>query len=149
MEYKENPKNYHPGMHSAEHILNQTMDRMFGTGRAFSAHLEKKKSKCDYKIDRPLTEEEIHSVENKVNEVISGSNEIREEFISRQEAESKFNLSRLPEEAGDTIRIIHVGEYDSCPCSGPHVSNTLEIGRFNIISHDFNNGVLRIRYKLS
>jgi hypothetical protein len=29
-------------MHSAEHILNQTMDRMFQCGRCFNAHIEKK-----------------------------------------------------------------------------------------------------------
>jgi misacylated tRNA(Ala) deacylase len=50
----ENKKNYDPEMHTAEHILNGTMVQMFGTGRAFSAHLEKKKSKCDYRIGRNL-----------------------------------------------------------------------------------------------
>ncbi len=45
---------FDPRMHSAEHILNQTMDRMFGCGRCFSAHIEKKKSKCDYHYHRDL-----------------------------------------------------------------------------------------------
>lgn len=35
-------------MHTAEHLLNQTMVRLFNKGRAFSSHIEKKKSKCDY-----------------------------------------------------------------------------------------------------
>jgi len=35
-------KEYDPRMHSAEHILNQTMVRMFNRGRSFSAHIEKK-----------------------------------------------------------------------------------------------------------
>ena len=48
-------KQYHPQMHSAEHILNQTMVRMFNRGRSFSNHIEKKKSKCDYHFDRNLT----------------------------------------------------------------------------------------------
>jgi misacylated tRNA(Ala) deacylase len=74
--------------------------------------------------------------------------DITEQFISRGEAEKEFNLSRLPEDAGDTVRIIRVGDYDSCPCSGPHVNNTREIGHFRIISHDFNEGILRVRFKL-
>jgi misacylated tRNA(Ala) deacylase len=144
----ENRKNYDPRMHTAEHILNGTMVQMFSTGRAFSAHLEKKKSKCDYKINRDLNEDEITGLEKKVNEVIRMHLDITEQFISREEAELKFNLERLPEDSGDTLRIIRVGEYDACPCSGPHVNNTREIGSFRIISHDYNEGVLRIRFKL-
>ncbi len=41
-------KDYDPPMHTAEHVLNQTMIRLFGTGRNFSAHLNRGKSKCDY-----------------------------------------------------------------------------------------------------
>jgi misacylated tRNA(Ala) deacylase len=31
-----------PLMHSTEHILNQTINRIFGCERSFSAHIEKK-----------------------------------------------------------------------------------------------------------
>jgi misacylated tRNA(Ala) deacylase len=144
----ENKKNYDPEMHTAEHILNGTMVQMFNTGRAFSAHLEKKKSKCDYRIGRNLDLTEVRKLEEKVNEVINRHLDITEQFISRGQAEKEFNLSRLPEDAGDTVRIIRVGDYDSCPCSGPHVNNTREIGHFRIISHDFNEGILRVRFKL-
>ena len=41
-------KQEYPPMHTAEHILNQTMIRLFGCGRSRNAHIEKKKSKCDY-----------------------------------------------------------------------------------------------------
>ena len=50
--------------------------------------------------------------------------------------------------AGDKIRIIRIGDYDACPCSGLHVSSTNEIGTFKIISTDHNEGVLRVRFKL-
>lgn len=140
-------KDYHAPMHSAEHILNGTMNNMFGCGRAFSSHVEKKKSKCDYHIARALTAEELQAVEDKVNEVIARNLAITEDFISRAEAEQQFNLSRLPESAGETLRIIRIGDYDACPCIGTHVENTAEIGRFKIISSDYNEGVLRIRFK--
>ncbi|MBU2585996.1 MAG: alanine-tRNA synthetase second additional domain-containing protein, partial [Bacteroidetes bacterium] len=47
-----------------------------------------------------------------------------------------------------TLRIIKIGDYDSCPCSGIHVNSTSEIGRFKIISTSFENDVLRLRFKL-
>ena len=137
-----------PRMHSAEHILNQTMVRMFKCDRSFRAHIEKKKSTCDYHFDRPLTDEEIDDIESKVNQVIDSDSPVREEFLTREEAEAQYNIGRLPEETGDRIRIIKVGDYDACPCIGPHVRSTSEIGRFRIGSVSFEEGVLRIRFKL-
>lgn len=144
----ENPKNYDPRMHSAEHILNQTMVRMFNCGRAFSAHIEKKKSKCDYHFTRNLTDEERAEVEKRVNEVIKSNAPVTESFMSREEAAKEFSFARLPEEATELLRIIQIGDYDRCLCSGVHIGNTNEIGEFKMISSDFNNDVLRVRFKL-
>ncbi|MCH8032967.1 MAG: hypothetical protein IH950_04285 [Bacteroidetes bacterium] len=138
-------KQYHPQMHSAEHILNQTMIRMFNCGRSFSNHIEKKKSKCDYHFERDLTGAEL---ERRVNEVIQNDLKVVEEFISKDDAGKEYNLAKLPDEAVDTIRIIKIGDYDACPCSGLHVSHTNEIGRFKIISTSYNDSVLRVRFKL-
>jgi Ser-tRNA(Ala) deacylase AlaX len=57
-------------------------------------------------------------------------------------------LKRLPEEAGDTVRIISIGDYDSCPCSGIHAASSKAIGVFKIGSSTWENGVLRVRFKL-
>jgi len=135
-------------MHTAEHVLNQTMIRLFGTKRCFSAHIEAKKSKCDYHFDRDLTNEEAINLENKINEVISQDLPVKEEFIIRRLALEKYDLSRLPENDEETIRIITIGDYDSAPCIGPHVKSIKELGKFKIISHDYKEGVLRLRYKL-
>ena len=142
-------KEIDPGMHSAEHILNQTMVRMFSCGRCFRAHIEKKKSKCDYHFDRPLTEQEIKQIEKEVNNVIQADMAVTQEFITKEESQKNYNLERLPQNVGDDIRIVKIGDYDACPCNGVHVNSTKEIGKFQIASASFDNGVLRIRYKLS
>lgn len=141
-------KDYNPEMHSAEHILNQTMVRLFNKGRSFSNHIERKKSKCDYHFDRNLTEEEVETINKKVNEIIKQDLPVTEEFLHREEAITNFKLSQLPDDAGDTIRIIKIGDYDACPCSGVHVASTKEIGKFQIISTSFEEEVLRVRFKL-
>jgi len=137
-----------PRMHSAEHVLNQTMVRMFRCGRCFSSHIERKKSKCDYRFDRVLTEEEIKEIERRVNEVIRDDMSVSEEFVSIAEAEKSYDLVRLPEDPGEEIRIVKIGDYDACPCVGPHVKSTREIGEFRIVSASFGDGVLRVRFKL-
>ena len=142
-------KEIDPRMHSAEHILNQTMVKMFNCNRSFNAHIEKKKSKCDYRFDRTLTEEEISQTEKQVNDIIQADMPVTEDFISREESQKHYNLERLPQDAADDIRIVKIGDYDACPCIGPHVNSTREIGAFRIVSASFENSVLRIRFKLS
>lgn len=141
-------KSTDPRMHSAEHILNQTMVRMFDCGRAFSAHIEKRKSKCDYRFHRGLTESEIAEIQCRVNEVIRANLPITEEMATEAEARQDFSLARLPVDFGDQIRIVRIGGYDACPCIGPHVGSTKEIGEFHISSVSFEDGVLRVRYKI-
>ena len=141
-------KEYDPAMHTAEHILNQTMDRMFACGRSFNAHIEKKKSKCDYRFPRPLTVEEIAAVEAAVNRVIGQNLPVSERMVDRAEAEKAYFTGKLPADAGERIRIITVGDYDACPCIGRHVRSTSEIPGFRLLSTRHENGVLRIRFTL-
>jgi len=142
-------KTVDPKMHSAEHLLNQTMDRIYGCGRCFTAHVEKKKSKCDYRFDHELSDAETEIIESQVNEIIRKDLPVTEVFISLKEARSHYNLEKLPPEAGDAIRIVKIGDYDACPCIGPHVAHTSEIGTMHIISTDYKEGVLRIRFRIS
>lgn len=142
-------KNYDPRMHTAEHILNQTMDRLFVCGRCFSAHVNPDKAKCDYHFDRDLTEAEARDVEARINAVIAADVPVTAETMSRSEAEALFNLTRLPEDADDTLRIIRIGDYDACPCIGEHVERTGVLGAFRLTTHSFENGVLRLRFKLA
>ena len=141
-------KDYDPAMHTAEHILNQTMDRMFACGRSFNAHIEKKKSKCDYRLSRPLAMEEVAAVEAAVNRMIGQNLPVSERRVDRAEAEKAYFTGKLPADAGQWIRIITVGDYDACPCIGRHVRRTSDIPGFQILSASHANGVLRIRFTL-
>lgn len=141
-------KSIDPCMHSAEHILNQTMDRMFNCGRCSNAHIEKKKSKCDYRFNRALSQTDVQEIQTQVNQIIEADLPVTEKYISRSEALANYNTEKLPHDTGDTIRIVQIGDYDACPCIGPHVNSCSEISGFQITSTSFNKGVLRIRFKL-
>ena len=136
-------------MHTCEHILNQTMVRMFGCERSRNAHIERKKSKCDYTLPCLPTEEQIAEIERRVNEVISRQLPVTVEFVTRDNVPQGVDLGKLPADASDTLRIVRIGDYDTCACIGSHVGNTSEIGTFRIISHSFENGTLRLRFKLA
>jgi len=142
-------KDYNPAMHTAEHILNSVMDKMYHCGRSFNSHIESKKSKCDYRMKKPLNDKEIAAIERTVNEIIKLNIPVGERFVSRREADEKYFTGKLPEDAGENIRIITIGNFDACPCIGQHVENTSEIGMFSITSADHTDGILRLRFKLN
>ena len=142
-----NKAEYEPA-HTTEHILNQTMVRMFGCPRSRNAHVEKKKSKCDYILDAEPTPEQVAEIESKINAVIGQNLDVTIEFMARDEAAGLVDLSKLPEDASETLRIVRIGDYDTCACIGAHVQNTSEIGTFKVISHSFENGVWRLRWKV-
>ena len=141
-------KDYYPPMHTAEHILNQTMVRMFNINRSVTNHIERKKSKCDYHFYSDISEKEIRDIENQVNEIINQDLNVTEEWWTYSEATDTFDLSNIPEEKDKKIRVVRVGNYDTCPCIGPHVEKTSQIGTFRITSYTYSNNVLRIRFKL-
>ena len=141
-------KDYCEPMHTCEHILNQTMVRMFGCGRSMNAHIEKKKSKCDYILAEAPTDSQIQELTNKVNGIIDSHLPITIDFLKKDEAAQIVDLSKLPTDATETLRIVRVGDYDACACIGQHIENTSELGKFEIISHDFENGRWRVRFKL-
>jgi Ser-tRNA(Ala) deacylase AlaX len=109
---------------------------------------ERKKSKCDYLLEACPTEDQIAEITSTVNEVIGQNLPIYEEVMTRVEASKIADLSKLPDDASEMLRVIRVGDYDACACIGQHVDNTSELGRFEIISHDFDNGRWRVRFKL-
>ncbi len=135
-------------MHTAEHILNRTMVSIFGCKRSENCHIERKKSKCDFELNEEPTELQIREIEQKVNEIISQNLTVTETSETFNEACNKFNLNRISDAENSSIRIINIGNYDSCPCIGEHVSNTSEIGIFKISTTNYVNRRFRLRFKL-
>ena len=145
----EHNKAEYPPAHTAEHILNQTMVRMFGCSRSRVNQIERKKSKCNYDLATPPTEEQIREIENAVNRVIEADVEVIERYVIRQEVPEGIDLSKLPADASDTLRLVYVGDYDVCPCLGAHVRRTSEIGHFRISSTSYTDGNFRIVFRVA
>lgn len=136
-------------MHTCEHILNATMVRMFGCPRSRNAHIERKKSKCDYLLSAEPTPEQVEAIVRAVNDVIGRNLPVSVDFLTHEEAASLVDLSKLPANASEMLRIVRVGDYDACACAGAHVKSTAEIGRFEILSHDFDGIRWRVRWRVT
>jgi misacylated tRNA(Ala) deacylase len=141
-------KDYFAPGHTAEHILNGTMVNMFGCKRSENCHVERKKSKCDFELQFPPTDDEVKTLEQKIREIISQNIDVIERIYSFEDAVKLFDLHRINKPENSTIRIISIGDYDHCPCIGKHVNNTSEIDDFRITSWNWENGVFRVRFKV-
>lgn len=151
-----------PPAHTAEHLLNQVMVRMFGCERSRNAHIERKKSKISYILDNKPDRKEEKEIERRMNELIDADMPVTFEFVTRAELEglvmdaepdspdALLALDRLPEDASETIRLVRIGDFDVCPCIGKHVRSTSQIGRFEMLgtNWDQNTRSFRIRYKV-
>ena len=142
-----NKQEYEPA-HTAEHLLNQTMIRMFGCERSKNAHIERKKSKINYNLDSCPTPEQVAEIERSMNELIAEDLPVTFEFVTRDNIPEGVVLDKLPEDASETLRIVRIGDYDICACIGSHVKSTKEIGTFKITSTSYNDGSFRIVYKV-
>lgn len=148
IQLNEHNKQEYPPMHTAEHLLNGTMVKLVGCKRSRNAHVERKKSKCDYPLAQPLTQEQLAEIESIINNVIAQDLPVTFEYVTAEEASELYDLDRLPNDASEMLRIVHIGDYDACPCVGAHVERTSQIGRFHISSARYQEGVQRIVFRL-
>lgn len=139
-----------PPAHTAEHLLNQTMIRMFGCGRSNNAHIERKKSKISYVLDHKPDRHEEKEIERRMNELIEEDLPVTYEYVNRDNIPEGISLDKLPKDASETLRLVRIGEYDVCPCIGKHVRSTSQIGRFEMIGTNWNEEehTFRIRFKV-
>lgn len=145
----EHNKAEYPPAHTAEHLLNQTMVRMFGCERSKNAHIERKKSKINYNLDVCPTAEQIAEVEKTMLQLIADDLPVTYKFVTRDDIPEGVKLDKLPKDASETLRLVYIGEYDICPCIGTHVASTKDVGNFRITSTSYNEGSFRIVFKVS
>lgn len=146
----EHNKDEFPPAHTAEHLLNQTMIRLFDCGRSYNAHVERKKSKMSFHLDHKPSRQEEREIERRMNALIDEDLPVTFEFVTRDSLPEGVELSRLPEDASETIRLVHIGDYDVCPCIGKHVRSTSQIGRFELLGTNWDEleRSFRVRFKI-
>ena len=146
----EHNKEEFPPAHTAEHLLNQTMIRLFGCERSFNAHIERKKSKMSFHLDHKPNRQEEREIEREMQRLIEEDLPVTFEFVTRDEIPEGVVLDRLPDDAPETIRLVRIGDYDVCPCIGKHVRSTSQIGQFEMLgtNWDEHEHSFRVRFKI-
>jgi Ser-tRNA(Ala) deacylase AlaX len=149
-QFNEHNKEEFPPAHTAEHLLNQVMVRLFGCERSYNAHIERKKSKMSFHVDHKPTRQEEKEIEREMQRLIAEDLPVTFEVVPLSELPEGIRADRLPSDVSDSIRLVRIGDYDVCPCIGKHVRSTSQIGRFEMLgtNWDEQERSFRVRFKI-
>jgi Ser-tRNA(Ala) deacylase AlaX len=149
-QFNEHNKEEFPPAHTAEHLLNQVMIRLFGCERSYNAHIERKKSKMSFHLDHKPTRQEEKEIEREMLRLIAEDLPVTYEVVGRNNLPEGIDVNRLPSDVSDSIRLVRIGNYDVCPCIGKHVRSTEQIGRFEMLgtNWDEQERSFRVRFKI-
>ena len=149
-QFNEHNKEVFPPAHTAEHLLNQVMIRLFGCERSYNAHIERKKSKMSFHLDHKPTRQEEKEIEREMLRLIAEDLPVTYEVVGRNNLPEGIDVNRLPSDVSDSIRLVRIGNYDVCPCIGKHVRSTEQIGRFEMLgtNWDEQERSFRVRFKI-
>ena len=126
--------------HTAEHILCGIIHRLFGLENV-GFHLGK--DEITFDVDGVLTREDLDRVEDLANEAVFANIPIETFFPTPDELPNITYRSKL--ELTENVRIVKIGDVDTCACCAPHVARTGEVGLIKILDFEKHRGGLRIR----
>jgi alanyl-tRNA synthetase len=134
-------------LHTATHLLNEALRKVLDKNiRQRGSNITPERLRFDFNFPRKLTEKEIRKIEGFVNKKISQGLKVTSKDMPLKKAleigaQSEFN-ARYP----DIVSIYSIGNFSKEICTGPHVKNTNEIGKFKIKKEESSaSGIRRIK----
>jgi alanyl-tRNA synthetase len=134
-------------LHTATHLLNEALKKVLDKNiKQRGSNITPERLRFDFNFPRKLTEKEIKKIEELVNKKISQGLKVTSEEVPLKTAieigaQSEFN-ARYP----DIVSVYSIGNFSKEICTGPHVKNTNEIGKFKIKKEESSaSGIRRIK----
>ncbi len=141
-------------LHTATHLLNEALREIVNKDiRQKGSNITPERLRFDFNIDRKLTPEEIKKVEEWVNEKIKQALEVKREEMDLKDALKSGAQGEFGMKYPDKVSVYTIlnktdsrGFVSREICTGPHVKNTRELGKFKILKEESSSaGVRRIK----
>ncbi len=135
-------------LHTATHLMHRALKEVLNDENANQkgSNITAERLRFDFSFPRPMTQEEIKAVEDKVNEAIKADAEIVCEEMSVEDAKKKGSVGLFSAKYGEKVKVYTMGKYSTEICGGPHANRTGELGHFRIVKEQSSSaGVRRIK----
>ncbi|MFO0524364.1 MAG: alanine--tRNA ligase [bacterium] len=127
------------GNHSATHLMHAALRKVLGT------HVQQKgslvdadRTRFDFSHDKPMSAEEIATVEALVNAEIRRNTQVGARVMKYDDAIKAGAMALFGEKYGDEVRVLSMGgdkaaAFSTELCGGTHVARTGDIGFFKVL----------------
>ena len=132
--------------HSSLHLLQSALREIIGDHiHQAGSYAGDEYGRFDFTHFEKVTEEQLHAIEDCVNQMIMSNNPVVTQVLSIEDAKNTGAIALFDEKYGDSVRVVSMGEVSKEFCGGTHVSNTQEIGVFKIVSEEsIGSGIRRM-----
>ena len=138
-------------LHTATHLLNAALRRVLGDS-VFQkgSNINPERLRFDFSFDRKMTPEELNEVTKLVNEAIRAKLPVTTEEMTVEEAKKIGAIGVFDDKYDEKVKVYSIGDFSKEICGGPHVTNTSELGEFEILKEQSSSaGVRRIKARLN
>ena len=141
-------------LHTATHLLHEALRKVLGNDvEQKGSNITPERLRFDFSFDRKMTDKEKEKVERIVNKIIKKKLRVSKDIMSPAEAKKSGSLGFFEHKYGDKISVYTIGSgkdiFSKEICTGPHVSNTSKLGKFEIKKEESSSsGVRRIKATL-
>jgi len=134
-------------LHTATHLLNEALRKILGQEvKQRGSNITPERLRFDFSFDRKLTQEEIKKIEDLINKKISESLEVARKEMPLKKAFESGAQGEFGAKYPEKVSVYTIGDFSKEICTGPHVKNTKELGKFKIIKEESSSaGVRRIK----
>lgn len=133
-------------LHTATHLLHASLRKILGEHVSQKgSHITSERLRFDFSHNQKLTEDEIKSVEDVINQKVKEDLPVSFKEMSLPEAIKAGALHFFGERYGENVKVYSVGDFSKEVCGGPHVGHTSELGHVKIIKQEsIGSGIIRI-----
>jgi len=134
-------------LHTATHLLHAALKRVLGPNvNQKGSNITIERLRFDFSYDQKMTPEQLKKVEEIVNEVIKKKIPVTREEMTIEEAKAKGATALFTGKYGEKVSVYTISDFSKEVCTGPHISNTSELGHFRILKEEsVAAGVRRIK----
>lgn len=140
-------------LHTAAHLLNQALKEVLKDDniKQKGSNINAERLRFDFNFPRKLDDKEIKEVEDWINDKIKSKLDVKREELKYADAIKQGAHGEFGTKYPEIVSVYTILDKKSKPvskeiCTGPHIKNTCELGKFKITKEESSSaGIRRIK----